>query len=377
MDIVKSCILSIGNELLSGHTLDTNSHAAAKMLTELGTDVFKIMVCDDNFDRIYEVVTKCKSRILIVSGGLGATHDDITNKVINQLEKDFPYKKRNFSNKLGSAPGVILEDEKQLIFFLPGVPFEYLEMLHEVRNIIISEIKLPIKLRKSFMTLGQGELKLWEESKLMQKIPSEISVSSLPKSPGVEIIISTYESEENQKHFQKAIELIRENLSEYIFSEDGEELIEVVSTLLKKNKQTVAVAESCTGGLLGKIFTDASGSSGYFLGGIICYSNEAKEKIVGVRQETLEKYGAVSRETAEELAIKTRNLFNADFALSITGIAGPTGGSEEKPVGLVYIGCASKSGTIVKEFNFKVDRKMNRVFSATYALKTLHESLKQ
>jgi len=375
MKNIKSCVLAIGNELLSGHTLDTNSHAAAQMLTSLGTEVFKIMACDDAEERIHSGVVKCQSRVLIVSGGLGKTHDDVTNKVIEQVEKEYGYQRREIENRLGTANGVILNDEKKMVFFLPGVPYEFLGMLPEVKRIIQEEVELPKKHSKSFMTLGVGEFKLWEETGLLEKIPKGISVSSLPRSPGVEIIISIPDEENNSEKFEEASTAIREELEDYIYSENGESLISTVSNLLKEQKKTISLAESCTGGLLAKNFTDISGSSDYFTGGIVCYSNAIKEDFLDVNPETIEQYGAVSSETAEELAANVREIMNTDYGISITGIAGPDGGTETKPVGLVYIGLATKTGVSVAEYRFTKNRETNRQFTAEYALKLLYDEL--
>ncbi len=372
--LIRSCVVAVGSEILNGHTLDTNSHHAVKLLTGLGTEVFKIMVCADDLPRIREVVEKCKSPILIVSGGLGATHDDITMQVIDYLHEKYRYNRRNIPNNVGSAEGVNLYNNKKQIFFLPGVPSEYCAMLPAVEKRIRDVFELPERLCHSFRLIGVAEKKMWDETGLLKKIPSFISVSSLPSSPGVEIELSLITSDEKKKEaFRTACKTVRETISplNICYSEEKETLAEVVVKKLKEKNLTLSVAESCTGGLLGSLITGVPGSSAVFKGGVIAYSNDIKEKVIGVSAETLEKHGAVSAACAKEMAEKTRLLFKTDYALATTGIAGPTGATLKKPTGLVYIACATPEETKVKEKQFKQNRKGNQHYAATYCLRQL------
>jgi nicotinamide-nucleotide amidase len=271
-------------------------------------------------------------------------------------------------NDFGSARGLLYKINNCLYFALPGVPKEMKAMMKKsVIPILKDQVTNPF-ITRTIRTTGIPE------SALAEKITNTIdmrtyncSLAYLPKLSGVDLRISSQDEQQIQK-FEKKIKPV---IEKYVYGYEDEALEEVVGNTLKKCRVTLATAESCTGGLLGHRITQVSGSSEYYLGGVVSYNEDAKINLLDVTQETLTKFGAVSEETVKEMALGVRKLFSSDLGMSITGIAGPTGGTEEKPVGLVYIGLSSVKDLIVKKFNFFRDRDSNKQISSQVALNML------
>lgn len=378
---MKSEIISVGSELLLGNTVNTNASFLSRKLAELGIDVFYHTVVGDNVYRL-KTITKIaldRSDLIIYTGGLGPTEDDLTKEVVSEtlgvdLELDNVhlakikkyFEKRNMkmtdnnikqayiikdskvlNNDIGTAPGVFFNWKDKKIILLPGPPTEMKTMFNNYTAPLLKQDSI-IK-SKTIRTMGIGESSLEELIKDLVIEQSNPTIATYAKQGQVEIQVTG--KGKNEKEIDLIIDpLVKEidkRLGEYIYSYNNESIEEVFFKQLKKNHMTVAFCESCTGGLVSSRFTAIPGASQVFERGIVTYTNNSKIEELNVKESTLKTYGAVSEETAKEMAIGLLNKTNVDMALSITGIAGPTGGTKDKPVGLVYIGLASKDKSYV------------------------------
>lgn len=403
-------ILTIGDEIITGHITNTNASYLARHLTALGLDVKWITAVGDHEPDLHAALDLAMHRadVVIATGGLGPTHDDITKKVaaryfnssfafvpeilqkiksafeargypmpkVNEEQAMVPEKATIIENPVGSAPGFWFEEGGKKCFFLPGVPSELKAMSEQTVFPLLKSYGRPRR-EKIIRTIGIPESTLFEQTDNLKEVEKLVKIAFLPRSGGVDIrLIATADSEkECERKLNQAIQYFQQKFSQNIYGYDDQELEEVVAQLLFKLKKTVAVAESCTGGLLAHKLTNISGSSEYFERGVVAYSNQAKMDILGVRSETLQKYGAVSEQTAVEMAQGVRKISASDFGLSTTGIAGPTGGTPEKPVGLVYVGFADAHGAYAKRYHFFKDRLLNKNRAVMAALNILREEL--
>ena len=404
-------IITIGDELLFGQIEDSNSPYVAEKLTSNGMKViFKTSVGDD-INRISEALETARSRVdvIIATGGLGPTSDDLTKKAIvktfkrnlvfhpeilkniedsfqkrgipmpgiNQNQALIPQGTKALSNLWGMAPGIFLEDEKNLFFALPGVTVEMKWMLeNEVLPILKARMSTGTMgsenfiLHRKLRTTGISESALFEKIEKLIDPQEEMRIAFLPSYLGVDLRL-TLESEEKdpaQSILDESEGKIREILGPLVYGMDEQTLEEIVGKLLVERKKTIATAESCTGGLIGARITNVSGSSQYFERGVITYSNQSKTGLLKVPPEVIEKHGAVSEEVAILMAEGVRKLAGTDFGLSVTGIAGPTGGTPQKQVGLVFIGFAHENDSFAERFIFEQDRRTNRERAAQAAL---------
>ncbi len=406
-------IIAIGSELLTPYRIDTNSLYLTEKLMECGIRVgFKTVVGDSKED-IYKALKDSSKRVqmIITTGGLGPTGDDLTREVVSEFLKrelifredilediKMNFKKRGLrmpdinirqafviegaeviKNEVGTAPGMWIEDERIKIAMLPGPPKELKPM---VENFLIKKWK---NLSKYIFYSGVLRIAGLTESETEERIMNLISglknpwitILAIPGQIEINVLSRSENSYEEAKDRAEEILLkIKERLKEYVFAESKTSLEEVVGKMLKEKGKTVSVGESCTAGYLSKRFTDVPGSSNYFIGGVSTYSNSSKMNLLGVKKETLQKYGAVSIETAEEMVKGLFELFKTDYAISITGIAGPEGGTEEKPVGLVYIGIGENGKIEVFKNRFLGDRESIRWQSTQRALYLLWRKLK-
>ncbi|MCA9731000.1 MAG: competence/damage-inducible protein A [Deferribacteres bacterium] len=410
--MIRCEIISIGDELLIGQTVNTNASWMGSKLSEIGIPVKRVTTISDEREAIIRALDKALAEfeLVLVTGGLGPTHDDITKAVVTDyfgtelvyhetiyenLKKRFEARGYKFpesnagqawlpkdaeilSNMVGSAQGMLFEKKGRYCVVMPGVPAEmrYL-MENSVLPIFAARNIGNVIMHHTWRTTGIPESLLFELLGDISEIEQYGKLAFLPKFSGVDIRLSVYaETVANaRKNVQSVERMILNRAGEYVFSTGDTPLEKAIADKLLDKKRTVAVAESCTGGLLGKKLTDIAGSSSWFLGGVIAYSNEQKMKILGVPPELLEKYGAVSSEVAEIMAQNIKKICATDFGISITGIAGPSGGSDEKPVGLVYIGFASPEGVVVKKHIFGRERELNRERSAHAACQLLYEAL--
>ena len=397
-------IISVGNELLMGFTLDSNSTWIARKLLDLGIKVDLKLTIADNEGEILEAFKTLSSRcdVILCTGGLGPTSDDVTKSAycdfiqaglelnedyLEELKKKFedrqlvmsdsnreqamvPDKGETIPNSLGSALGLKYVNEENHIYVMPGVPSEMKRMMEET---VLPELEqLPRdELHVTTIRLtGIMESALYDQVKDLLN-DNVVKVAFLPGFLGVDVRLMSRDKD-------SLLELsgqFFDRLGNYVYAEDWETLEDAVGRLLIERGLTLATAESCTGGLLGNRITNVAGSSEYYLGGIVSYSDAAKMNLLGVSQETLKEFGAVSEETAKEMAAGARRVLQSDVGVSITGIAGPTGGTEDKPVGLVYIAVDVAGDVAVRKFVFSEDRRYNKELSAQAALNLVRMSM--
>ena len=411
---MKIGVLTIGNELMSGRTADTNASFIAREANQQGWSVEAIMSVGDDFASIKDRLDYLLSMTdaVICSGGLGPTADDITTAAIaeafglplytdenvlsyikdiftkfnlrwvenNAKQAMFPQGAEVIPNSRGTAPGFALFINGKMIFVIPGVPAEAKLM---VVNGVIPALRRHFPqdelyiVKQTIRTFGLSEAAVDERVKDIDFNSLGVSIGFYPVFPENHIVLiaQSKNQEEAQKNLQKAQDEVSAHVQDYIFAYGEQTLEEVIASLLIQKKLTIAVAESCTGGLITNRLTDVSGSSDYLERGIVTYSNAAKISMLDVPAEVIEKHGAVSEETARLMAEGVRKLSGTDLGLSSTGIAGPTGGSKEKPVGTVYIALADAKQTICRHYSYRWDRKRNKDMFSEAALFLLNKYL--
>ena len=399
-------IITIGDEILYGHILDTNAKWLSKNLNELGVKTNKISTIGDNYIQIKDILQSSikENDIIILTGGLGPTNDDITKKCLNDFFKGNLisdkntlshikkiFKKRNLDltkknrdqalvpdnckvlhNKYGTAPGIAFEKDNKLVISLPGVPYEMKSLFEDkCSQIIKQKFSLSIIHHRTIKTVGIGESWLsdliseWEKN-----LDNTISLAYLPSIGRVKLRLTGRGNNLNKiksaidKEEKKVVPIIRK----YIYGFDNEELESCVGNLLIRNKKTLSIAESCSGGYLSHLVTSIPGSSKYFSGSIVAYSNNIKINNLNVNKKNIEKFGAVSKEVVEEMATNVRKKFNSSIGISTSGIAGPSGGTEKKPVGTVWIGYSDKNKTLSKKLLLTNRRDINITLSSIGAL---------
>jgi len=405
-------IISIGDELLIGQVVNTNASWIASELYELGIEVSSIITISDNSNSIIKAIksTLGSSDIIIITGGLGPTNDDITKKTLSDFfELPLVFDKKTYNriesffkqrglevtelNKLqaevlfgctvvpnhcGTASGMWIENNGKYIIALPGVPFEMQAMMKN--NILpkLSGINETKTFKKTVLICGIGEsfladkIKKWELS-----LPEKIKLAYLPQPGIIRLRLSTkgVKNENIESSVLKEIEKLNKIIPEYIFGYDNDNITEIVAKLLIEKGKSLSVAESCTGGYISHLFTLIPGSSKYFKGGIIAYSNELKLNSLGVCSETIEKYGAVSEQTVVEMAFGAIKKFNTDFAIAVSGIAGPDGGTADKPVGTIWVAVIYKDIIVTQKFLHGEERSRNISKAALSAINILRKLL--
>ncbi len=406
-------IVSIGTELLQGRTVNTNATYLSKQLSALGIDPIYQTTVGDNRTRLFTVLKRGlhRSDIIVTTGGLGPTVDDLTLEIISQAcekklilnpailkdikdhfhRRHIPMPKDNFrqalipegakvlKNKLGTAPGLIIPRGQKVLIALPGVPQELKPMVEgEVKAYLAKHFAGGrVIISRAIRTTGLAESQVNQKVKDILKLqpPLAVGIYARPESVDLNITAEAKGKKLAEKLIQQIERKIRLRLKEHIYGKDRQTLEEVVAQALYKTKKTIAVAESCTGGLISKRLTNISGSSKYFPLGLVAYSNQTKQTLLGISKETLKKFGAVSREVAELMAKNIKQLAKTDLGLGITGIAGPKGGTKVKPVGLVFIALATPRKTQCREFRFNGDRGIIRRRAAQAALNMLRRFL--
>ncbi len=414
---MKAEILTIGDEILIGQITNTNSVWIAQELNLLGIKIVHMASVADDEAAIIKALDDAKSRadFVFITGGLGATKDDITKKTFSKyfnaeliLDEEIVKHVASFfikrgkelteinrnqglvpkgcfvvHNPNGTAPGMWMEKDNTVFISLPGVPYEMKAMILEtVLPKIKRENNLPHIYHKTVLTNGIGESALAEliepwEDELVKK---NIKLAYLPQLGVVRLRLSTLGPDKDllKKNVDEEIEKLKAIIDTYIFGYEnyGEEtpsLADVVSKTLRERKQTLALAESCTGGYVSSLITGVAGASDVFKGAIVPYTNKAKHELLQVDEAIFNTVGAVSEECVKQLAENVRKKFDTDFSLAISGIAGPTGGTAEKPVGTVWIAVASKEKTLALKFIFGDNRQRNIIMSANYALNVLRK----
>lgn len=405
---MKAEIISTGTELLLGETLNTSAHFLTRKLSSLGIEVDYHTTVGDNAERLEQAIRQAIERtdLLVTTGGLGPTVDDLTKELVakvldlkmelhatsleqikqffgrrkapmplnNEKQAYFPKNSKILPNPIGTAPGAIIEKNGKIVIILPGPPFEMTPMFdnfvwEELQKIIDPNVeRMNERVLKVF---GMGESAIEEVLADLMNLQN-MSMSLLAKRAEMHIRLvarsSKKASEEAEEVLNRAEKEIRKRLGTKVFGLDQETMIGKVGELLKNEQLTIATAESCTGGLLGAALTQEPGSSEFYLGGVVSYSNALKQGLLGVSEENLLKYGAVSEEVAKEMAEGIRSKTGSDLAISTTGIAGPDGGSDQKPVGLVYVGLATPEGVQVERIQLYGERESVRQLTVQAAL---------
>ena len=395
--MIQAEIITIGDEILYGQITDTNTQWISSELDKIGIRTIRKSSVGDSEKAILEIFEESSKRaeLVIVTGGLGPTKDDITKKTfckyfntelvinpqaladvtaffklrgrelsnLNKGQGEIPANATFIQNTMGTAPGMWFEQGEVVYISMPGVPFEMKGMMTLTLLPKLQEyFKTPSIFHKVIRTVGIGEsylaemIEMWEDA-----LPKHIKLAYLPSVGNVKLRLTGFGEDlktletQVEEQFQKILPTIQE----YVYGFGNDELEEVVGRLLIKNKQTVSVAESCTGGYLGHQFTKVSGSSAYFIGGILSYDNAVKINQLSVKEETLNTYGAVSEKTVIEMSENVRKLMGTTFGLATSGTAGPNGGTFEKPVGTIWIAIASEKQTITQQLTLGGSREQN------------------
>jgi nicotinamide-nucleotide amidase len=406
-------IITIGDELLIGQTVDTNSAWMGAELSSIGFDVYRITSVSDKREEILKILSEVEGRsdVVLITGGLGPTSDDITKntlceffstrlvpdrKVLEMIE--VMVKKRNFQmndnnrrqadvpencrvlfNATGTAPGMWFEKSNTIFVSMPGVPVEMKHLMTEhVLPALQKRFSTQVILHKNIMTYGMPEARLAELlSGFESDLPESVKIAYLP-SYGIIKLRLTGKGKE-RKAVTKAVDdqvgKLYSIIPELIYGEDEESMEMKVGALLLESDCTLSTAESCTGGSLAQRITSVPGSSAYFMGSIVAYDNNVKTRLLNVPAEIIEKNGAVSRETVEAMARGGAALFKTTYTVATSGVAGPAGGTSDKPVGTVWIAIAGPGGIISEKFIFGNDRKMNIARSSIAALNLLRRQI--
>ncbi len=406
-------IITIGDELLIGQVVDTNSAWMAGELNSIGINVVQITSIGDNHEQIITTLKEATNRadVIITTGGLGPTRDDITKLAIcdffrthlvfdqdsyknierifnlrgyrmsetNRRQAEIPESCQALLNENGTAPGMLFRQNGHIYISLPGVPFEMKSLMTDHVIPMLKPLSDNTILHKTILTQGVGEsfladkIKDWETS-----LPGNFKLAYLPQ-PGIVRLrlTATGASYDSLKQtLDDQISILYSLIPEYIFGEDEQNLETIVGKLLKDQHLTLATAESCTGGNIAHLITSIAGSSAYFSGSVVSYANDVKINLLGVHTSTIETFGAVSRETVIEMAQGVKSLLKTDCAIAVSGIAGPDGGTAEKPVGTIWIAVITPdSGVETKKFLFGENRERNIRRSTLAALDMLRRSL--
>lgn len=410
---MKAALLTIGNEILNGQVVDTNAAWLAQSLLEMGVSVQEKWSVADDVEIIVEALERCtaKADIIITTGGLGPTKDDLTcealarwmnvervfhTETFDTLTKIFtsfgrvpgeshriqcmlPAGVKILPNKNGTAPGMYFNFKGKHIISMPGVPFEMKVIFDpHVKELLIGLKQGPKRLSHTFNTVGEGETVLEELIKsTTDAAPSCIGFAFLPDIYKVRIRVDVdSDSNEDIEKYHEVLGAIRSTLKDYIVGENEINLEVAIGNVLKSRHWNMGTAESCTGGYISHLITSIPGSSDYFKGGIISYSNEIKQSNLNVSPDTLELHGAVSEQTVVEMAKGALAALNVPVSVAVSGVAGPGGGSVDKPVGLVWIAVADHTGNVVsKKIQLRRDRLLNIRAASNMALITLYRFL--
>ncbi len=410
---MKAAIITIGDELLIGQTIDTNSAWMGAELSKAGFDVFRITSVHDRREDIIYALNEAagKTDLVLITGGLGPTSDDITKQTLceffnthlvtdhevlgmiegmmkrrnlsmnenNRRQAEVPESCRILKNEAGTAPGMWFEKNGTIFISLPGVPHE---MKHIMTELVLPELKKrftsQIIIHRNIMTYGTFEAKLAELLTGFETgLPQNIQLAYLPASGVIKLRLTgtgpDHQSVSDQINIQ--VHKLYKIIPEYIYGENEESLEMVIGKLLRAQNMTVSTAESCTGGEIAHMLTSVPGSSTYYKGSVVAYANSVKTQLLGVQKYIIEEHGAVSEQTVKEMAIGARNLFKTDYTVATSGIAGPDGGTESKPVGTVWIAVSSEKEIFCEKRVFGNDRITNIKRFSLAALNLLRKQI--
>lgn len=408
---VYASIITIGDELLIGQVVDTNSTWMAAELNKAGVWLKRRVAVGDNRNDILQALDQESkdAQIILITGGLGPTKDDITKPVlcdyfggrlvtdagalknvrdifarlqrpmldVNLKQAEVPDVCTVVPNKRGTAPGMWFEKEGKIFVSMPGVPHEMKGMMTDnVIPALQQQFNMPSIISSTLLTAGIGESFLAELIKdFEENLPGEVKLAYLPNYGMVRLRLTgiSYDKKHIQTSVGSLFEQLKVLVKEYLVTDEDEALPVVVGKLLKQAGKTMATAESCTGGYIAHLLTLHSGASQYFKGSVVSYANEVKQDVLHVRQATLQTVGAVSEETVKEMVQGALQLLKTDYAVAVSGIMGPDGGTPEKPVGTVWIAAGYDKNITTQKFNFRFDRHRNIELTANNALNLLRK----
>lgn len=411
-------VVTIGDEILYGQITDTNTQWMSTELDKMGIKTVRKSSVGDQEDKILQILDEAEKRadIILLTGGLGPTKDDITKKTLckyfddeliinddalafitefftkrgrsmtelNRQQAMVPSRCTYLANKTGTAPGMWFEKSEgsgkgKIFVSMPGVP-------HEMKYLMATEViprlkkffETPIIYHKMIRTIGVGEsflaekIEKWEDS-----LPSHIKLAYLPSFGQVRLRLTGVGESEDilKKEIQSEVDKVLAMIQSFVFGYDDDDLEVALGKLLKSKGKTVSAAESCTGGFISHLFTKVPGSSAYFMGSVVSYANSVKSNVLGVKPETIEAFGAVSEETVTQMAEGVRKLMKTDYAIATSGVAGPDGGTPEKPVGTLWIACAMEGRTIARKIQMSNQRETNINYGSVVAMNLLRKML--
>ena len=406
MKNIFASIITIGDELLIGQVIDTNSAWMAQQLNKIGINVRKRIAVGDNEDDIRNALDTESQHadVILITGGLGPTSDDITKQLlcnyfggkmvvnegalqnvrhlfekiykkpvspINLLQAEVPDVCEVLQNMRGSAPGMLFRKGKSIYISMPGVPYEMQGIMEEVLPLIEKEFQLPAILHRTIITAGIGESSLAEVIQDFEKaLPESIRLAYLPSYGMVRLRLTTsgFDKDVTEALIDDHFSRLKKLVTPYLVTDKDEPMQVVLGKLLSATKKTISTAESCTGGGIASLIASVAGASGYYSGSVVSYSYKVKELLLNVKENTLQKYGAVSEETVKEMLSGVLNKLETDYGIAVSGIMGPSGGTSDKPVGTVWIAVGNKEKNVARKFQYRFQRQKNIEVTCTMAL---------
>lgn len=404
-------IITIGDELLIGQTINTNAAWIGQELAQVGFSIGRSIMISDSKQEILTSFDESmkRSELVIVTGGLGPTKDDITKAVlceffddklirneeaflrikaffdkrnkpmleVNTAQALLPSKCEVIPNYLGTASGMWFKKNNRVLVSIPGVPYEMKGLMSEIIPKAISYFNIQPSYHQTLMTTGIGESFLAEKIKdwELRVEKDNLQLAYLP-SPGlVKLRLTSKNGSQDKQKIDDYFKELETDFPAYVFGRNGISLFEVISNLLIANNKKLATIESCTGGSIASQFIKIAGASNYFQGSIVCYSNAIKTKVLGIEKELIDQFGAVSKQVVEQMALNGKRLLNTEYTIAVSGIAGPDGGTAEKPVGYVWCAIAHPKGVSSKQFQFGTNRERNIEMTALAAVNLLRKIL--
>ncbi|HYK45852.1 MAG TPA: CinA family nicotinamide mononucleotide deamidase-related protein [Parafilimonas sp.] len=417
MQNIKASIITIGDELLVGQVIDTNSAWMSQQLNKAGVWVHRRVAVGDVWDDIWNALDDEKEAadVILITGGLGPTADDITKPLLckyfggkmimheetldhitylfeHVFKRPMPLLERNrkqaevpdvctvLRNGVGTAPGMLFEKENKIFVSMPGVPYEMKHIMQvHVLPLLKNRFDLPHIEHRTLITMGIGESFLAERIKDFEEaLPSNIKLAYLPNFGMVRLRLTARGTREKvQRDLDELFEALKKHLTDVIVIDEDISFEVLLGRLLKETNKTVSTAESCTGGYIAHLITSIPGSSVYFKGSVVSYDNSVKQKVLNVSEETLATAGAVSEDTVQQMIMGVLDVMTTDYAVAVSGIMGPDGGTEEKPVGTVWIAVGNNKRIETKKFLFRFDREKNIQITAMNALYLLCAFIRQ
>ncbi len=406
-------IISIGDELLIGQTVNTNASWMGQEMSRIGVDVSRVTVISDKEDEIISALEGARDRVdlVLITGGLGPTRDDITKitiakhfgtklvensevlenvknrlkargKELNELNRRqalVPDRARVFMNNWGTAPGMWCDRDNKVVVSMPGVPTEMKGLMKEyVLPAIVEKFSPPVIIHRTILTTGVIEAELADLLKNFEdELPGEIKLAYLPSAPVIKLRLSARGKDRKKLEtiLDKQEDKLNKTIPDLVFGRETESMEQIVGDMLRKRNMTLSTAESCTGGNISHLITSVPGSSEYYVGSVVAYSNKIKINSLGVDAKVLDNQGAVSKEAVMQMAVGVKRQMETDFSIAVSGIAGPDGGTEDKPVGTVWIGIASERGAYAYRLSLGNDRAANIHMASVISLNLLRKSI--